>query len=127
MTTPHGWEHSEEMTWAAQEHANALAVLEAEKDITALKEDHSFELRRLEAGESISSRRRRQIWRLAIAVAVVAVWLGQVGYSTWQALTRASLLQEVENIVLLVGLTGALVAVLVNKVWPDNEDKKEKE
>ena len=118
---------SQYANFAIDDFEQAIAKVQAEKDITELKEKNSFELRRLEAGESINSRKRRQVWRLTIAVAVVAVWLTQVAWSTYKALNDPALLDGVENIVLLVGITGVVVAVLINKVWPDNDDKKEKE
>lgn len=115
MTMHEGWTHEQEMVWALQEQ---------QTDIETLRENHTFEIQRLEAGEQVSAKTRRQVWRLGIAGAIVAVWLGQVAYSTYKALTNSLLLLDVEKIVLLVGITGALVAVLINKVWPDNDEKE---
>ncbi len=118
-----GWTHDQELAWAKQEHEQTIAQTLAEEKITASREQHDFDLKRLEAGEDVAAKKRRQVWRFRIAVGIVGVWLLQVLYSTYHALRNPALLIDIEKIVLLVGITGTLVAVLVNKVWPDNDDK----
>jgi len=65
----------------------------------------------------------KQQWvRLIVAVAVVAAWLTQVLYVTYQVIQNAPLLQDVEKLLLVVGVTGIVVERIVTNLWPRGEE-----
>ena len=120
-----GWTHQEEMAWDAQSHSQELAKVEATKELDTLKATQQFELNRLEAGGDQRRKSRRQWVRFLIIVLVVAIWLTQTAYITYYSIRNADVLADIEKFVLLIGVTGAVVYMLVPKLWPEQAESEE--
>lgn len=88
---------------------------------TAPSQEHSEAL----ATRAQAHRQRfwvKQQWvRLFVAVAVVAAWLAQVLYVTYMVIQEALLLDDVEKLLLVVGVTGIVVERIVSNLWPKGE------
>ena len=117
-----GWTHEQELAWHAQVHAQELARTEANRELALLQEKNRFALANLEAGGDRERRGRRQAVRFLITIFVVALWLAQTGFITYHAVYDAAVLIDSEKYILLIGVTGAVVYMLIPKLWPDAEN-----
>ena len=119
------WTHDQEMAWNEQAHVHELAKVDSTKELDLRKEDHQFELSRLEAGGDQSRRTRRQWVRFIILSFVVAIWLIQTAYITYHSVKDKEVLTDIEKYILLIGVTGGIVYLLVPKLWPERAETEE--
>jgi hypothetical protein len=123
-TTPdhEGWTHEQEMAWDAQQHTQEVIRLEATKELDTLREQNHALLEGATRSYERIRRTRRWLIRAAIALPTLAVWLLQTGYVTYYAVRNPEVLTDIEKYILLIGVTGVVVAAILVKVWPDSDE-----
>ncbi|KKL76831.1 hypothetical protein LCGC14_2040930 [marine sediment metagenome] len=89
-----------------------------------LAEEQQRHLHEIAEAKNVSLLRAKLIQqsaRIGLIFSIVATWLFQTGYVTIKAVNHPEILTDVEKFTALILITGGLVAVLVMKLWPENE------
>ena len=64
----------------------------------------------------------QQAARIGLIIFITAVWLIQTLFVTWHAVKNPAILTDIEKFIALITGTGALAALLVMKLWPQNKE-----
>jgi hypothetical protein len=83
-------------------------------------QSHRHRIVELELTVKLEERRRQQVWRLRLIILISVAWIVQTLFVTWSAVVNPLILDDVEKFLSLIAVTGAVVAVLVPRLWPQN-------